>query len=136
MVQTYLKNHPLSKVDKIIMLSPPNHGSPLANALQNNRLAQRILGPTLQELTTQHPAASFNGHYKIGIIAGNKSVNPFGGLFFHEPNDGIVPVSSMRMQEMSDFRVVPVTHTFIMRNDEVMAQIICFLKQGHFCRNK
>lgn len=133
MLLQYLQTHPLSKVDKIVMLSPPNHGSPWANVMHNNKMVQLILGPSIQELTTSHEARSLKGPYKIGIIAGSASFNPFGSMVFDGPNDGIVPVSSMRMQQMNDFIVLPVTHTFIMRNDQVITQILCFLKQGKFC---
>lgn len=133
-LQNYLQTHPLSKLDTIVMLSPPNHGSPLADLLHENKIMQLILGPSLQELTTQRKALSLkHGPYKIGIIAGNKSFNPFGKMVFDEPNDGIVAVSSMRMKQMNDFTVLPVTHTFIMRNDQVITQILCFLKKGQFC---
>lgn len=134
MVEHYLQTHTITKLDTIIMLSPPNHGSPLADLLHNNKIVQLILGPSIQELTTQIKESPLKrGPYKIGIIVGNRSFNPLGAFIFDEPNDGIVPVSSTKMKKMNDFIVLPVTHTFMMRNDRVITQILCFLKREHFC---
>ncbi|MBP6918133.1 MAG: hypothetical protein KBB94_04400 [Legionellaceae bacterium] len=134
MVEHYLQTHTITKLGTVIMLSPPNHGSPLADLLHNNKIVQLILGPSIQALTTQIKESSLKrGPYKIGIIAGSRSLNPFGAFIFDEPNDGIVPVSSTKMKPMNDFIVLPVTHTFMMRNEQVITQILCFLKRGHFC---
>jgi len=53
-LQTYLKNHTVPNLSHIVMLSPPNHGSPLADLLHNNWFFQKIMGPAGQELTTSH----------------------------------------------------------------------------------
>ncbi|MBX9702794.1 MAG: hypothetical protein K2X39_01445, partial [Silvanigrellaceae bacterium] len=113
-LQKYLQNHTVSKLDTIVMLSPPNHGSPLADLLYKNWIGKLFLGPSIAELTTKKDDISMRqGRYKIGIVAGNYNLNPFSKIIFGEPNDGKVPVSSTRMKQMNDFIILPVSHTFI-----------------------
>ncbi|MBW2172878.1 MAG: hypothetical protein JRF69_13100 [Deltaproteobacteria bacterium] len=37
-----------------------------------------------------------------------------------------------KLREMTDFLVVPSTHTFIMKNPDVLAQVAQFLEHGKF----
>ena len=92
-LQKYLQNHTMSKLNTIVMLSPPNHGSPLANLVYKNWIGKLFLGPSIAELTTKKDDISMkHGRYKIGIIAGNYNLNPLSKIIFGEPNDGKVPV--------------------------------------------
>lgn len=135
-LQEYLQNHEIPKLSRIIMLGPPNHGSQLADLLHNNWLFKIITGPAGQELTTQKTSIPnqlhLNQQYQIGIIAGNFSLIPFGSFIFHEENDGKVTVSSAKTDKMKDFIVLPVSHTFMMRNSIVQEQILNFLNCGKF----
>lgn len=132
-LQDYLLHHPLPQLQYIVMLAPPNHGSPMADLLQNNWLVRPILGPSLPELTTKKNNLSDTFKQgKIGIIAGNYSFNPIAKWVFHEPNDGSVAVASTQMRYMDDFIVLPVSHTFIMKNQQVNEAVLNFITYGHF----
>ena len=132
-LQRYLQNNAVFELDHIVMLGPPNHGSPLADLLHNHWMFQMILGPNLSELTTQRDEAPLMpGRYTIGIIAGNYSLNPFGRLLFDGPHDGKVSVSSTKIKQMHDFIILPVTHTFMMQNALVEKQVLSFLAHGQF----
>lgn len=132
-LQYYLQNHTISGLGNIVMLAPPNHGSQLADQMHHRWYTRFLLGPVVKELTTQKkPIRLRSGQYKIGIIAGNSSLNPFAHRIFGEPNDGKVAVSSTRMDQMSDFIVLPVSHTFMMNNTVVLKQILYFLNHGRF----
>lgn len=134
-LQYYLKDHAIAGLKTIVMLAPPNHGSKLADQLHNQWYTRFLLGPVVKELTTQKKNIHLRaGQYKIGIIAGNFSFNPFANRIFGEPNDGKVAVSSTRMDQMSDFIVLPVSHTFMMNNVVVLKQILYFLAHGQFLR--
>ncbi len=132
-VLAYMQTHKNPLIHHIVMLGPPNHGSVWVNALQPTKVLPFILGPAVTELTTQSDAPHVaKGNYKIGIIAGNFSMNPMNRLIFHEPNDGKVAVSATRLDEMDDFIVLPVSHTFMMRNLAVEKEVLFFLEHGVF----
>ncbi len=139
-LQEYLKKHEISKLSYIVMLGPPNHGSPLADLLHDNWLFRIITGPAGQELTTNRASVPNKLHldrkYHVGIIAGDFSFVPFGNIFFHEANDGKVTVSSAQRNNMQDFIVLPVSHTFMMKNLLVKEQILYFLNFGKFIHKK
>jgi|TARA_R110002126_G_scaffold291591_1_gene454028 triacylglycerol lipase len=133
-LQKYLENHTIHNLSHIVMLSPPNHGSPLADVLHTNWFYKKIMGPAGQELTTDHPnnKPPLTHSYQIGIIAGNFNLIPFLNYLFHGDHDGKVSVSSARMEHTSDFIVLPVNHTFMMSNTRVKNQILHFLRLGRF----
>ena len=132
----YLQNNQPVNLGRVVMLAPPNHGSKLADLLHNNWFFKQIIGPAGQELTTKKSTtlACLNKRitYPLGIIAGNYSFNPLMKFFFHEENDGKVPVSSTRLAGMKDFIVLPVSHAFMTHNKLVMLEVDSFLHQGSF----
>lgn len=134
-LQTWLQTHDIPKLNRIVMLSPPNHGSPMVDWLKDNPLFQVITGQAGQELAARplnQEMTPLNHPYPIGVIAGNFSLNPFGPLIFHEQNDGAVSVSSATTQNMSDFIVLPVSHPFMVMNPMVKNQVLYFLQFGKF----
>lgn len=48
------------------------------------------------------------------------------------PDDGKVSVENTRVDGMTNCIEVPHTHTFIMRSESVIKQILHFLRQGRF----
>ena len=70
----------------------------------------------------------------IGIITGNKTLDPWFSPLIPGEDDGKVSVESAKLEEMSDFMVVESSHAFIMRNALVIDQIKYFLKYGIFER--
>ncbi|MEE4143680.1 MAG: hypothetical protein V2I26_02695, partial [Halieaceae bacterium] len=50
------------------------------------------------------------------------------------PSDGTVTVAETIVPGMMDFLELPVGHTFMMWDDEVIAQVLFFLEHGFFQR--
>lgn len=137
MVRYYLQDHKIDNLGKVVMLSPPNNGSEVADFLKDIYVYKLAMGPAGQQLGTD--SNSLPGSMKaidasVGIITGNKTLDPWFSPLIPGEDDGKVSVESAKLQEMSDFLVVGSSHAFIMRNDAVIDQIKYFLKNGMFER--
>jgi hypothetical protein len=135
LVRQYLQSNKIPGLGKIVMLAPPNHGSEIVDQMKEGSLFQEIMGPAGQQLSTQ-PNSKPNSLNPIpgiiGIIAGSVTSDPWFAWMFDGPNDGKVSVESTRLHEMADFLVVERGHTFIMNSDDVIEQVLYFLKHGKF----
>ena len=119
------------------MIGPPNQGSKLVDRLMGFP-GFSLLGPTASRLGTRpdsilHKLGPVS--YEVGVIAGRRNITPMGYFWLDRPNDSIVTVESTRVEGMSDHIILPVTHTFMMRNNKVIDHTINFLKFGRFIRN-
>ncbi len=138
-VRYYLKHQKLKNLGRVVMISPPNQGSELVDLLKNQTVLERIYGPAAAQLSQEE--GSFMQSlgpvdFELGVIAGNKSFNPLYSAFLPGPDDGVVTVESMKIQGMNDFIILPLTHAFIMKNENTIAQVIYFLEHGVFQREE
>ena len=133
--RAYVAAHRPANLGRVVMLAPPNHGSPLADVVAHSSALRFLLGSTASRLGTDPtslPNALPPADFELGVIAGTARSNPLGILLIAGDNDGTVPVASTRLEGMTDFISVEEAHTWIMRSDEVAAQTVLFLKSGHF----
>jgi pimeloyl-ACP methyl ester carboxylesterase len=138
-VRYYLKHHKLNNPGRVVMISPPNQGSELVDLLKDQTVLDRIYGPAASQLSLEEGSLVQSlgpVDFELGVIAGNKSFNPLYSAFLPGPDDGVVTVESMKIQGMKDFIILPLTHAFIMKNDDVVAQVIHFLEHGVFNREE
>ena len=117
------------------MLAPPNAGSELVDQLSRFQLFELINGPAGKQLGTEAtslPKSLGPVDYECGIIAGNKSLNLFASALIPGEDDGKVSTVSTQVSGMTDYLVVPHSHTFMMNRPVVIEQTINFLSQGSF----
>lgn len=135
LVRYYLQDNSISNLSKIVMLSPPNKGSELADHLKDTKFYQWITGPAGQQLgttSTSLPNRMDEINATVGIITGNKTNDPWFSPIIPGIDDGKVSVERAKLDEMTDFLVVESGHSFIMRKESVLKQIKYFLKNGKF----
>lgn len=125
----------LSRVQRMVMLGPPNQGSELA------RLASRLWflamlsdGPTRQlgaewdqvgrQLAV--PPCDF------GIVAGGMGNDRGMSMLLAGDDDAIVRVDETRLDGASGFLLLPVHHADMMRSGAVQRAAVCFLRDGYF----
>lgn len=134
-VRQYLQTNTLPQGSRLVMLAPPNQGSEVVDYLKDFFAFQWTHGPPGQELGT-NPESTPNRlrpiNVEVGVIAGDTSLNPIFSTLIPGPDDGKVSVERAKLAEMTDFLVVSSTHTFIMRNPTVLAQVVHFLEHGRF----
>jgi pimeloyl-ACP methyl ester carboxylesterase len=124
---------------RIVMLAPPNGGSEIAAALQDNPLYKWFYGPAGKDLAQPEqwpaPPAPF------AVIAGTRSfaiTNPtswtFGRRFVSgqrtTPNDGTVTVDETKLAGAAAFAEVDAPHTWIMNDLRVQKMVDSFLRDG------
>ena len=137
LVRQYLSRHGIKNIGRTLMLGPPNQGSELSDFFAGNRVYQFLNGPTGLQLGTGRlsvPIGLGKFEHELGIIAGRKNTNPLFAKLIPGENDGKVSVERSKLDGMTDHLVLPVTHTFMMRNDSVINQVRYYLQHGQFER--
>jgi hypothetical protein len=138
LVRYYLDTGNIAELGRVVMLAPPNRGSRAADTFSGYPGYNLLNGPAGFQLGTGPegiPLQLGPADFEVGIIAGDRTVNLILSTAFDGPNDGKVAVKDTRLEGMKDFLVVHRSHPFIMQADEVIDQVLHFLKNGHFKRN-
>lgn len=135
LMRYYEQHQGIPELGRVVMLGPPNHGSELVDGLAPVPGFHFLTGPTGAVLGTDDSSILKSlepVHFDLGVIAGTTNINPLALLFLPSPNDSIVSVESTRVEGMHAHLVLPVTHTLMMRNNEVIDNAIHYLKTGDF----
>lgn len=136
LTRVYVARHRPERLGRVVMLGAPNRGSEMADRLKNFFPYRAHFGPAGQQLGTQRDAATEAllppVDYPLGIIAGDRSIDPLASLFLPKPHDGRVSVANTTLDGMTDHIVIHSAHPFLVRNPEAIAQTIAFLRDGKF----
>ena len=134
-VRELAKSHTDLSIGRVVMLSPPNHGSEVVDRLGTLSLFTLINGPAGLQLATDEasmPRSLGPAAFDVGIITGSRTVNPILSLMIPGTDDGKVSIESAKLPGMRDFRVIPASHPFIMNNEHAIRQTLAFLAEGRF----
>ncbi len=135
LVRSYLDQQSQTHQGRVVMLSPPSRGSEVVDAFADSPMLRAMLGPAGLQLGTDStaiPSRLGPVRFSLGIIAGNRSLNPLYSWLIPGPDDGKVGVDRTRVEGAADFLVVPASHTFIMNRGDVAEQVVYFLRHGRF----
>lgn len=133
-IRGYLGQNRPAGLGRVVLLTPPNQGSHFVEWLGDVPGADEALGTvgtTLGTDSTDLPATLPPPDYEMGIIAGNRSVQPIGPLAIPGPDDGIVSVEQTRVEGVPVL-VLPRSHYLIMNSRHAADAVIRFLRTGSF----
>lgn len=133
LLRQYVKHHPIENLGRVVMLGPPNQGSQVVDKLKKMPGFYHLNGPAGMELGTDGVVTHLGrANFELGVIAGSRSINPILSMLLPGANDGKVTVASTRLKGMKAHLTLPVSHPFMMRSPQVIAQVIHFLLFGRF----
>lgn len=135
LVRQYYQEYTPEHVKRVVMLGPPNQGSQVVDNLKSVPGYKLMNGEAGMQLGTDENSVPKNlgaVNFELGIIAGTKTFNPILSTFLPNPDDGKVSVENAKVDGMCGFLTLPVTHTFMMKNQKVIEETVQFLAVGQF----
>jgi len=133
--RAYITQYKPKNIARVVMLGPPNQGSEVADFFKENWLFQGYYGPAGQQLKTDQQmikAVLGEVNFDLGVIAGDRSIDPVSSIIIPGKDDGKVAIERTKVSGMADHIVLHVTHTFMMKNKQVIEQAQYFIEHGFF----
>ena len=135
LVRQYLSSESIDELGRVVMLGPPNQGSNAVDDLAGLPGFDWINGPAGLQLGKGEgsvPLALGPVDFELGVIAGNRSIDPITSAVLEDPDDGRVSIEDTKVEGMNDFIVVEHSHAFMMRMRRPIELTKTFLKTGSF----
>ena len=128
---------PPANLGRVVMLAPPNQGSAVADRLRRFppfRWFTGVNGARLGTGANSVPRAlgPWPAGIELGVIAGDRTLNPLFSAWLGGANDGKVSVASTRLAGMRDHLVLPHSHTWLQWRADTARAVGRFLQHGSF----
>ena len=122
------------KIERVVMIGPPNNGSAVARQLENSKLFEVVAGTSAEQLGEAwddlRPKLATPPHF--GIIAGSTLRGNGTNPLVPGDDDMMVGVDETKLPGAEDFLTVSSTHTLMLFKREVREATLKFLKEGYF----
>ena len=133
LVRAYLGENAVPNLGRVVLLGSPSKGTPIVDGLKGEWLLE-VAGEMTKALGTDDSSGFLSSlkapTYPLGVIAGVADA----GRSEEIPgdDDGLVPLESTKVEGMSDFIILPVSHADMREDEKTYAQLLHFLKEGKF----
>ncbi len=122
-------------IHRIVMIAPPNNGSPVADFFAQFSFIKHIIGPNVNNLTTNPVTGA--GKYplptcEVGLIAGSYAGKKGFNIFIKGDNDGVLIPENTKMGIEQDVVFVKSWHVGLLFNKKVIKLVMTFLDKGRF----
>lgn len=137
LLRHYLQDRSIGELGRSVMLAPPNQGSEAADVFRRVPGYKLLNGDAGQQIGTGEDSLPLRlgpVDFDVGIIAGDRTIDPITSLTLPNPDDGKVPVARTKVEGMNDFLLVHRSHAFIMKSADVIDQVRFYLIHGRFHR--
>jgi len=135
LLRQYLSTSSIPELGRVVMLGPPNQGSRASDEMQGVPGFDWLNGPAGYQLgkgANSVPLALGPVEFELGVIAGNRTIDPITSAILDNPDDGRVSVEDTKVDGMDDFVVVEHSHAFMMRMRRPIELTKAFLQTGSF----
>jgi pimeloyl-ACP methyl ester carboxylesterase len=128
-------NLPPLSFERMVMISPPNHGAELANTVARRRLLRLMFGEAIDQLAPQDgwPALEQQlavPNFEFGIMAGGRG-NDVGYLpRVPGDDDGLLSIKTQRLEGSAEFLQFGGLHQFMPKYRAVQTATLAFLQHG------
>ena len=125
----------LARVDRMVMLGPPNRGSDLARQVGGVGVLAALADGAARDLVVDWPQVE--PHLAVppcefGIVAGGRGDGSGFSPLLDGDDDAVVRVEETRLDGAGDFLLVPVHHAAMISDQRVKRATESFLKSGRF----
>ncbi len=119
------------RIRRMVMLTPPNNGAKMAEALHDHQLFRAIVGASGSQLGPEWEKVSRRlavPPCEFAIIAASAGRN----LLLEGQDDWVVSIEETKLTGARDFVVIPERHSGVLENKAVHRYILRFLDDGYF----
>ena len=122
-------------IHRIVMIAPPNNGSPVADFFAQFSFVKHIIGPNINNITTNPNSGA--GKYpiptcEVGLIAGSFAKERGFNVFVKGDNDGVLRPEQTKMGIEKDVAFIKSWHVGLLYNKTVIKYVNSFLSEGKF----
>ncbi|MEA4936770.1 MAG: hypothetical protein VB102_09020 [Paludibacter sp.] len=122
-------------IHRIVMIAPPNNGSPVADFFAQFNFLKFIVGPNVNNLTTNPVTGA--GKYpvptcEVGLIAGHYGAQHGYNIFVKGDNDGVLIPEMTKLGIEKDVVFVKSSHVGLLFDKKVVKHVLLFLRKGKF----
>ncbi len=141
LIRGLLSRHPEWTKGRCVMLGTPNKGSKVASFMLSHWWYKYFVPKVTADLKPDSEMIKTlpEPDIETGIIAGNVKYSIIipASWYYKKatddaPGDGIVELSTTRCDTMADFIIMPLHHSFMMWDKDLLEQVVHFLEQGSF----